>query len=290
MISKENMILVYLENPPGPEGSNGIQNCGCWRGADWKRSRGNLSGHLARLEPVRLIMTYNFNKTSRTSWANFLEKSCINIIILTCGYFVRWFIILCSLKMSMDEDAAKFHLLSEERYKYQDADKIVSGIGDLKGSILEIGCGPGFFTLPLVKLQNGVGTYQAIDSSPEMIRMLKERLLTLDQTIARTVRTVVGDAERIYFPERSFDLVFLANIFHDLKDPKGFLVRMYRVLKPGGFIVNIDWSNVQSEIGPPMNIRIPEEKCKAMFIDAHFRFVGNLYGGEYHYGLKFTRL
>jgi ubiquinone/menaquinone biosynthesis C-methylase UbiE len=189
----------------------------------------------------------------------------------------------------MEADAAKFHLLSEERYKYQDADKIVSGIGDLGGSILEIGCGPGFFTLPLVKLQNGRGTYQAIDSNPEMIRMLKERLLTLDQNIARTVRLVVGDAERIYFPERSFDLVFLANIFHDLKDPKGFLVRMYRVLKPGGFIVNIDWSNVQTDIGPPLNIRIPEEKCQAMFVDAHFIFVEKVYGGEYHYGLKFTR-
>ncbi len=189
----------------------------------------------------------------------------------------------------MDEDAAKFHLLSETRYKYQDADKVVSGIGNLEGHILEVGCGPGFFTIPLAKAIVGKGTLDAIDTSPEMIKILKERLSTVDLPVSRVVRTIVGDAERIYYPERSFDLIFLANTFHDLKDPKGFLVRMNRIMRPGGFAVNIDWSAAESEFGPPAQIRISEEKSKKMFEDAHFVFVENLYGGDFHYGQKFTR-
>jgi len=79
MISKEFMVIVCLENPPGPEGSNGIQNCGCWRGADWKRSRGNLSGHPARLKPVRLNFIHS----------QFHLKAClakVNIITIVVGF------------------------------------------------------------------------------------------------------------------------------------------------------------------------------------------------------------
>lgn len=189
----------------------------------------------------------------------------------------------------MDEDAAKSHLLSETRYKYQDADKIVSGIGNISGHVLEIGCGPGFFTVPLAKAIVGKGTIDAIDSSPEMINMVKQRLAALDPAVSKVVRTIVGDGERIYYPERSFDLIFLANIFHDLKDPKGFMVRTYRILRPGGLAVNIDWSTAESEFGPPAEIRISEERSKKMFLDAHFIFAGDIYGGDFHYGQKFTR-
>jgi hypothetical protein len=76
MFSKENMIMVYLENPPGPEGSNGIQNFGCWRGADWKRSRGNLSGHLARLKPVRLSVIPDSSIINDMILSFCLVKSC----------------------------------------------------------------------------------------------------------------------------------------------------------------------------------------------------------------------
>jgi ubiquinone/menaquinone biosynthesis C-methylase UbiE len=99
-------------------------------------------------------------------------------------------------------------------------------------SALEIGAGTGYFTLNLMLaglIRNAVAT----DISHGMLEALSEsaRRLTLE------VRTFRTEAERLPFPDESFDLVFGHAVLHHLPDLDASFAEFARVLRPGGTLV-----------------------------------------------------
>jgi SAM-dependent methyltransferase len=53
------------------------------------------------------------------------------------------------------------------------------------------------------------------------------------------VELVWGRAEELPWPERSFDRVLCVNALHHFDDARTFVREAYRVLKPGGMLLNI---------------------------------------------------
>ena len=91
--------------------------------------------------------------------------------------------------------------------------------------VLELGCGTGIFT---EKIFNLTGSHiTALDISPEMIRIAKEKNILADFTVA--------DATQSGFPDNNFDVVFGSSVLHHLEIREA-IKELYRVLKPGGTI------------------------------------------------------
>lgn len=86
--------------------------------------------------------------------------------------------------------------------------------------ILDVGCGNGFFTLPLSKWANCT----ALDFS--------KRMLELNPV---NVVKVCGDVLAMPFPDNSFDLVFCSNLLHHVTDPVAAVAEMKRV--SSGYVV-----------------------------------------------------
>jgi ubiquinone/menaquinone biosynthesis C-methylase UbiE len=97
---------------------------------------------------------------------------------------------------------------------------------------LEIGAGTGYFTLNLM-LAGVIREAVATDISHGMLAALSDtaRSLGLD------VRTVRTEAERLPFPDESFDLVFGHAVLHHLPDLDASFGEFLRVLRPGGTVV-----------------------------------------------------
>ncbi|GHF21459.1 methyltransferase type 11 [Amycolatopsis deserti] len=97
---------------------------------------------------------------------------------------------------------------------------------------MELGSGTGFFLLNL--MQGGVIKKGFVtDLSPGMVQVAlrNARNLGLD------VDGRVADAERIPYPDDSFDLVVGHAVLHHIPDVPGALREVLRVLKPGGRFV-----------------------------------------------------
>jgi SAM-dependent methyltransferase len=97
---------------------------------------------------------------------------------------------------------------------------------------LEIGAGTGYFTLNM--LNAGIVDHATCsDISPGMLSALEDNAqrLGLDVTIAP------ADAERLPFPDESFDLVFGHAVLHHIPDLARAFAEFARVLGPGGTLV-----------------------------------------------------
>jgi demethylmenaquinone methyltransferase/2-methoxy-6-polyprenyl-1,4-benzoquinol methylase len=84
------------------------------------------------------------------------------------------------------------------------------------------------------------------DINREMLARGRDRLL--DQGIAGNVRFVIADAERLPFPDASFDCVTIAFGLRNVTDKPAALASMRRVLRPGGRLLVLEFSKPRGEV------------------------------------------
>lgn len=107
--------------------------------------------------------------------------------------------------------------------------------------VLEIGCGTGVSTLPLIAGRDDLHV-TAIDSASKMLDQARSHLA--DFVADGRVRFVEADALGFLrgLPEASVDVVSSNYAVHNFLDDyrREFLAEIFRVLKPGGIFVNGD--------------------------------------------------
>jgi ubiquinone/menaquinone biosynthesis C-methylase UbiE len=98
--------------------------------------------------------------------------------------------------------------------------------------VLEIGCGPGFFTVPAAQLVGKSGGVYAIDINPRAIEMTRKKV---NKAGLGNVQLRLADAADIGLADESIDVVLIFGLLHSLP-LDSVLPELARVLKPGGFV------------------------------------------------------
>ncbi len=168
------------------------------------------------------------------------------------------------------------------RREWQDPEAILRSAGVKIGmTVADLGCGPGFFTLPLASMVGDSGRVFAVDSRPAALEALEGVM----QPGARTVvKPVQADVSKTGIPSGSVDIAFVSNVLHDIVDRAGFMHEVKRMLKPTGRLVVVDWRRVEMDFGPPLQIRLDEESAKGILEAGGFEVTATLKPGLYHYG------
>ncbi len=171
-------------------------------------------------------------------------------------------------------------LLNLERESWQSVEDFFRVAGPLENEIwADIGCGPGYFTLPLARKVRKV---YAIDSSPFMLSKCLERA---KEEGIENIETLKCDEERIPLEDKSVDVSLLANLFHELLKPEKFVEEVRRITKSR--VIIIDWHPVPSPAGPPLEERIPKEEVLEFMRSRNFRLLEDSPSFPYHYFLIF---
>jgi SAM-dependent methyltransferase len=108
-------------------------------------------------------------------------------------------------------------------------------------SVLELGCGAGYFTRELARSGADI---VAIDVSPELLEIARAN------SAAPNVRYEIQNAYDLSYPDAAFDSVVGSSVLHHL-EIKEALREIYRVLKPGGTI----WFTEPNMLNPQIAIQ-----------------------------------
>jgi ubiquinone/menaquinone biosynthesis C-methylase UbiE len=100
--------------------------------------------------------------------------------------------------------------------------------------VLDFGCGPGSYILPLAQLVGTTGTIYALDIHPRAIKKVRDIASSISMRLPN-IETIESDCET-GLSDNSVDVVLLYDTFHDLTDPGSVLKEIHRILKPDGIL------------------------------------------------------
>ena len=106
--------------------------------------------------------------------------------------------------------------------------------------VLDIGGGTGDLALAFAKKVGPMGQVVHTDINEAMLRIGRDRLLDAGVILP----TAVCDAEKLPFPDGHFDLVSVAFGLRNMTHKDAALREMARVLKPGGKLLVLEFSQV----------------------------------------------
>ena len=178
-------------------------------------------------------------------------------------------------------------LLSPDRLEVSDPFVILSFCPiNVHETVGDIGCGPGYFTLPLAKaLVNG--KVYALDIDDEMVAACRQRV-----SQARLGNVEVVQCYEYDFPihPASLDGAFLAFVVQQSPDKPRFLSAVRRLIQPKGWCVVLDWYRKETGTGPPLERRVDPGELEQMARQAGFRNRGwrDLNGEHYMMTLRNT--
>lgn len=150
-------------------------------------------------------------------------------------------------------------------------------------TFLDVGCGIGYFSEAASDLLP-TGRVIGIDLREELLLLARERAGD-----RRNIEYLSSEEYAFPMEDHSADYVFIANVFHEIEDRRGFLHEVARVLKPTGYLCMIEWKKKPMEMGPPLSERISGEEAIDVMQEEELFYGEEIVINEGHYGMIFHR-
>lgn len=176
-------------------------------------------------------------------------------------------------------------LEAPDRPRSEDPEALWTRVGlELGATVVEVGAGTGFYSIPAARRVGSTGRVYAVDLSEEMVELLRERR---DREGLPQLRPVRSTLASIPLPSGVADAVLLANVLHDI--PASTLSEAVRLVHPRGCLVNVDWTKVETPGGPPLEIRLTSNEAEGRLEQQGLRVGDHWEFGPWHYALLLRR-
>ena len=126
---------------------------------------------------------------------------------------------------------------------FRDPYKVLRAAGLEPGQkVLEVGCGPGFFTIPAARIVGEEGSVLAFDINPVAVEHVRRKI---EEAGVTNARVIVADATKTDLPAESFDLAFVFGLARPIGDMAAIWAELHRLLKPQGIL------SIEGRLRPP---------------------------------------
>ena len=157
------------------------------------------------------------------------------------------------------------HIDTVNRGKWLRVDDLIAESGVAEGmTCIDLGCGGGALAIPLAEKLGKQGRVYAVDISEKIIQRLK------DKNPPENLVAVVADTADTWLESSIADYCFIVLVLHEV-DASATLVEAYRMLKPGGRVVSMEWRTDNELIGPRHGQKkISKEEMEQLYRQAGF--------------------
>ncbi|MEM6472301.1 MAG: class I SAM-dependent methyltransferase [Planctomycetota bacterium] len=130
-------------------------------------------------------------------------------------------------------------LTRPERDREENASESFDLLGLKPGmAVCDLGCGNGYWTLPMARDVAPDGVIYAVDIQREMLQKLSQRA---DRYGLKNIKPVLGTIDDPKLPKGELDLLLMVDVYHEFSHPQSMLWEIRRALKPTGVIALLEY-------------------------------------------------
>ena len=123
------------------------------------------------------------------------------------------------------------------RKLFQNPQKILSPYINESMTVLDLGCGPGFFSIEIAKMLNNSGKVIAVDLQEGMLEKVKNKIIGTE--IEKRIEIHKCEEKKIGVTEM-VDFILAFYMIHEVPDQDNLFKELKSILKPGGKIYIIE--------------------------------------------------
>lgn len=169
---------------------------------------------------------------------------------------------------------------------FMDPLSIIAQLEIPRGSIVaDFGCGAGYFSIPLSQTVGKKGMVYSLDILPQALESVESgaKIAGINNIVTR--RANLENNEGSGLNENSVDWVILKDILFQNKKKGVIIKEAYRVLKPKGKALIVEWSNKNFSVGPEKKLRISGEALLHFIRKNKFSVGKIIKAGNFHYAM-----
>ena len=165
-------------------------------------------------------------------------------------------------------DISKLEKLNDPgRFETLRPDAMWTALGaESPDAIVEIGAGTGLFSAEFSRRAPDATVYAA-DLEPRMIEWMRAHR---PEVATGAVVPLLSEESSVPLDDAVADAVFMVNLHHELADPHAIYREAFRLLKPHGKLLVVDWAPIETPKGPPQSIRISAREAAGFLERAGF--------------------
>ncbi len=155
--------------------------------------------------------------------------------------------------------------------------------------IADLGAGAGVYTMNAARMVSPGGKVYAIEVQKDIVTRLKN---DVPLSLRDVVECIWGDIEKpggTKLSNESVDLALVSNVFFQVEHKDDFIRELARIVKRGGRVLFIDWTEAFGGMGPDAKSVVTKEKATEAFQKYGFSIQKEIPAGDHHFGLLFVR-
>jgi len=178
-------------------------------------------------------------------------------------------------------------LVRESREREEECSTLLASLGIRGGeTVCDLGCGNGFYTLPLAAIVGQQGRILAVDIQREMLSLLRVRA---EESQLENIEPILGTPTDPRLPAGQVDLVLLVDVYHEFSDPEPMLRAIHRCLKPTGRVALVEFREEDPDVPIKPLHKMSKQQIMKEYPPAGFKLVGEFHKLPWQHVLFFAR-
>jgi len=155
--------------------------------------------------------------------------------------------------------------------------------------VADLGAGGGMFTIQSARLVGEPGQVYAVDIIKNTLSDIESKARMANLYNIKTVWSNLEMVGATKIPEASLDHALLVNVLFQSSNVENMIKEAIRLLKSGGKLLVIDWSDTSSGLGPNKERHINPDSIMQIAQKNNLIIEQRFKAGQYHFGLIFIK-
>lgn len=151
-------------------------------------------------------------------------------------------------------------------------------------SVADLGSGAGFYAIALAKKVGPSGRVYAVDVQKELLSKIQNDATSQGVHNIKLVWGDLSEKKGSTLHDNFVDRVVIANTLFQIEDRDLVIEEAYRILKPKGKLLFVDWRDSYGGLGPKPKDIIKPDVARVLFESNSFEFEKDIVAGDHHYG------